>query len=240
MAIARDATSYQNFPSSTYSSWTLAHTCTGTDRFLSANASERNEKQDRVTSVTYNGVSMTRVLRLAGQFDALYMYSLANPASGSNNIVFNFSPTNSVGGGMYNASYTGVDQTTPVGGSDTAPIANATSRTITLTTTVSSAWLVSAALNNFTNFAAGTNTSLFNSTGGSRVTADTNAAMGAAGNYSIELSTDPSSADITMGAFVLNPVVSTIIKTVDGVTRANVKTYLGVASASIKTINGIT
>jgi hypothetical protein len=45
----------------------------------------------------------------------------------------------------------------------------------------------------------------------------------------------------TSGAGLAYPFSSsTTIKTIDGVTRANVKTFLGVASASIKTINGIT
>jgi len=53
------------------------------------------------------------------------------------------------------------------------------------------------------------------------------------------------SAEVTQlyngGAALAYPFSSsTTIKTVDGVTRANVKTFLGVASASIKTINGIT
>lgn len=208
MAIARDATNYTGFSTGTHSSWTHSHTTSGTDRYLFASIHERNEGEDRITSVTYNGTSMTRIIRLAGQFDAVYLYGLVNPDTGTHNVVANISPTNNVGGNIITGSYTGVDQSSPLGASGSAPTTNATSRTITLTTTVDNSWLISTALNNSTSFSAGTNTSLWNNTNVSRVFADSNGPNSPAGDYGQTLSTSPTSADITMVAAVLQPVVA--------------------------------
>lgn len=106
MAIARDATSEG---STTATSLTVAHTCTGSNRLLLVHILTNNTT-DTLTGMTYNGVAMTRLgihASTPNNFIA-YVYGLLAPATGSNNVVVTFSGSTVIG--LQNVSYTGVKQ----------------------------------------------------------------------------------------------------------------------------------
>ena len=140
MAIAFDAAT--NTVSDTSATVTFNHTTSGTDRLLVVPcASLNNGSLDAVTGVTYNGVSLTRLgspLQVGAFNWIIYLYYLANPASGTNSVVVTRNTTTGEGYGAA-ISYTGVDQASPIGASTNAsgvpgPI------TTTLSSTVDNAW----------------------------------------------------------------------------------------------------
>ena len=100
---------------------------------------------DIVTSVTYNGVTMTRAISNAISTDRRqYIYYLLAPTSGANNIVVTTS-----GGGpniqAKNTSYIGVKQGEQPDAS-TSPIQSATSPlTVSITTVINNCWMVTFA-----------------------------------------------------------------------------------------------
>ena len=108
----------------------------GTDRVLLVEVTWVDRTSD-ITSVTYNGVAMTTLCaKIINGNCAARMYGLANPASGSNNIVVTMSAGSvSVDGQISAWSGDGADQTTPF---DTAVTANGSGSTANI---VSSATL---------------------------------------------------------------------------------------------------
>lgn len=142
MAIAYDTyTQGKNWVSA--NSWTFAHTCTGSNRFL-AFGFMGSAAGDSVTGATYNGTAMTRLNTgndWAGS-NRFYTYYIANPDSGSNNIVISSSAT--VNASIISSSFTGVHQTTPIDSNKYDVGRTNSSNTFTLTTTVvgSNCWLV--------------------------------------------------------------------------------------------------
>lgn len=100
--------------------FTWAHTCAGSDRVLLVGISYY-DSGDTVSAVTYNSVALTVVSSSTvsnGQYTST-MYCLIAPATGSNTVSVTF--TGSVfdfkGGSI---SFTGADQTTPLGTANTA------------------------------------------------------------------------------------------------------------------------
>ena len=122
MAIAFDASSVGDGPTTGDDVLTFSHTCTGTDGFLSVFASNwfnANEVAPTM-SATYNGVAMdiinsTAVGDTAGDRHRLTAFGLEAPATGANNIVITTAQAVLEIIGAAN-SYTGVDQTTPFDG----------------------------------------------------------------------------------------------------------------------------
>lgn len=116
---------------------------------------------DTLTSVTYNGVAMTRAEFTTDTIDnRSYLYYLAAPATGANNVVITLSAAHEIYSMAW--SYTGVDQTTPI--DSHASLGQSTNNTsITQSTTVvaSDAWVVAAADSNANtiNYSTGLNAS---------------------------------------------------------------------------------
>lgn len=113
MAIAFDASSNGTISGS--SSITVAHTCTGANLALVVAAACPNSSDFLSgATVTYNGVSMGSPRVSVSSFASLvvYVWVLAAPATGTHNIVI--TPTSSAFIDLIAASFTGVDQTTPV------------------------------------------------------------------------------------------------------------------------------
>lgn len=140
MAIAFDAQSSSTFSST--SSRTNAHTCTGSNRFLLV--AFYRESGVTISSATYAGVALTSITSVNFGADAnkgFMIYGLANPASGANNIVVNYSGSGF--NGTMAVSYTGVHQTTPVETSNTAnPVGSSTTITANITVAVANTWAV--------------------------------------------------------------------------------------------------
>ena len=106
MAIAFDAVS--SGAGNTGTSYTLAHTCTGTDLWLVVMA-QRWGAGAIVLTATYNGVAMSQLWYVAAH---KRVFGLVAPATGANNIVItsDSDPDEIL---VVAASYTGVHQTTP-------------------------------------------------------------------------------------------------------------------------------
>lgn len=120
MAIARDSSTGLSASASGATSFTYAHTCAGDDRYLFVYVFDATTSEASVTGVTYNGVSMTKLVSARrGDSDRyIHIFGLVAPATGANNVVVSRTGTTSVmrSGAV---SYTGVDQTNPVNDTET-------------------------------------------------------------------------------------------------------------------------
>ncbi len=134
MAIARDTTTEGT---ATANSLTFSHTCTGSNLLLLVGVSDSNG--DGVTGVTYNGVSMTQLVKdVGGSSGYRYVYGLLNPATGANNIVISDSGVTNLY--AVGASYTGVKQSGLPDDTDQININAANSGTLNFTTNVADCW----------------------------------------------------------------------------------------------------
>lgn len=166
-------------------STTFAHTCSGSDRLLFVEA--YSTTGDDVTGITYNGVAMTQINKVSksGSSEKLYLYYLAAPATGSNNVVVSRSGS---GGFLHGAasSYTGAKQTgIPDSQTTTAPVGTGTSLTATTTTVANNCWLVAAFVCDNGGITAGSGTSVRGGDTSFDVIADSNGAKTPAGSHSL-------------------------------------------------------
>jgi len=143
MAIAFDSATPHTADLSFTGSYTFSHTCTGSDRYLIVEATTILTTGGSVTGITYNGVSMS--LLEGGSVNSgdyyTHVYGLANPASGSNNVVITYSSSDAV---LATAiSYTGVNQASPIDATALVTDLSASSpASFSITTTASNCWLV--------------------------------------------------------------------------------------------------
>lgn len=189
MAIAFD-TSSGDYETDGTTVW--SHTCTGSDRALLVGWYEFSSTAT-VTAVTYNGVSMTELGQVAadGTGGKVYLYGLANPASGANNVSITHSGSKQCFASA--ASYTGVDQTTPF--PDTATTGNNSGNTLTqsVTTSVNQSWLLLVGRSPSRTPTAGTGTNLVKlgtGSGDAGWVLDTTSAR-STGSNSLEWTVDP-------------------------------------------------
>lgn len=109
MAIAFDAVGASgNGAGVTSISW--SHTCTGADRLLLVGVASNAQ----VSGVTYNSVALTLAAEINTAAGGLWtaLWYLKGPATGANTVVVTHGSGRSEG---QSVSYTGVDQTTPIG-----------------------------------------------------------------------------------------------------------------------------
>jgi hypothetical protein len=146
MAIARDAVTGVTGMGAPAASYTFAHTCTGSNLMLTVGIFVSiNPASDVVSGVTYNGVAMTRSpngYAAAPANNSTWLYYLANPSTGANNVVITYSGTQNGSAGAI--SYTGCASTIDSGNSNTAG-PSASSCTVSTTTVADNAWLVGVA-----------------------------------------------------------------------------------------------
>jgi hypothetical protein len=137
MAIAFDAASVGTSTTSTTQTW--SHTCTGDNRILFVAGGIPTN--DTITGVTYAGVAMTKISGLQnGRWN--YLWYLIAPATGANNIVVTTSASDILR--SVAASYTGVKQSgvpdaTAEGNYSTGANADATQ---SVTTVADNCWIV--------------------------------------------------------------------------------------------------
>ncbi len=123
-----------------------------------------------ISSVVWNGVTMTQLVASTLTVDTgedAAIYGLAAPATGTHNLVINFSPNCPYGGAIVEKDWSGVDQTTPV--DNTAGINPAVPASPqTLSITVSAGGVASDVVNTggATPIVDGSQTEDFNSTAG--------------------------------------------------------------------------
>ncbi len=139
MAIAFDATSNSHQTNSVIS-W--SHTCTGSNGYLLVGVAQGNNV-DNVTSVTYNGVTMTQLQLVTPDATSLshqYLFGLAGPATGTNTVTVNRSASGEAR--CIGLSYTGVNQNSTPNNSGQDNAASNSPATFQATTASSSAWSV--------------------------------------------------------------------------------------------------
>lgn len=114
MAVAFDASSVGAGDDPSWS-----HTCTGSDRLLVVfTGNWVGSDTEEVTAVTYNGVALTRHSVHAWNTGYISMWYLIGPATGAHTIAVTTTASNQVS--CVASSWTGVDQSTPLG----TPVAN--------------------------------------------------------------------------------------------------------------------
>lgn len=114
---------------------TLSHTCTGSDLLLLVGIAHSAGDLSDVSGVTYNSVPMTRLSSINNSDSSANIrstiYYLVAPSVGANNIVVSISgppcAMNVIG-----ASFTGVDQSTPLGTAATSTTNNSTTPSVTV------------------------------------------------------------------------------------------------------------
>lgn len=115
MAIAHDASTTDQFGGG-HSSRTFAHTVSGSDLILFVKVGCYQNAGQTVTGITYNGVALTKVDAQNQGTNTIRaeLWYLVAPATGANNVIVTWSAA--VASASYCAtSYTGVNQTTPLG-----------------------------------------------------------------------------------------------------------------------------
>lgn len=138
MAIARDNYSGAFLGGST-NSHTISHTVSGSNRLLLI-GSYAGTNGTTVSSMTYAGNGTTYIDR--GKYNAnsswVYVHYQTAPATGANNVVVSFNQN--CYKGTVAASYSGVDQTTPINASGNTSTTNTNNLTKSLTSTVDNCW----------------------------------------------------------------------------------------------------
>ncbi len=145
--------------SSTGTSKTYSHTCTGSNLILFVGVIG-DVTNDNVTGVTYAGTAMTKVngVLIPGN-RYMTLWYLSNPSTGANNVVVSASSSILIGSGA--VSYTGTDQTQVL---DTDIIRNTntvnpgTSITTSVTTVTDNCWVMNFTAANSSLVTAGTGT----------------------------------------------------------------------------------
>lgn len=145
MAIAFDSSALLNISNPGSSSATWSHTCTGSSLVLFVGVLMVRISTNSIPTATYNGVSMTQISNTvtvspSGLGD-MYMFYLANPATGSNNVVVSYLSTGILGVNGVSLSYTGASQT---GIPDSSNSGNGSGTSFSVSTTVvaSNCWVV--------------------------------------------------------------------------------------------------
>jgi hypothetical protein len=197
-AIAFDATVTSVNPASN----TVSFTTSGSDRYLVVQV--LSSPGDTVTGVTYNGVAMSQIMTSTFGAQANELWGLANPASGTHNIVASFSgaPSTVV---IDAISYTGAQQTTPIEATGTNS-GSGTSASVSVTTLTDNAWLVGYFRANSASgaFTAGSNTVIrTDAAEGTRQLADSGAVQSPPGSFSLNATMATGSWNVM--AFSLKP-----------------------------------
>jgi hypothetical protein len=137
VSIALDSTSSAGNTGINSLSW--PHTCSGTNRILFV-ALNLNNTAVGITSVTYNGVSMTNIDNItSGSSIRTLLYYLINPTSGTNTVAMTTNNGNIVIEGVA-ASYTGASQFSQPDASAQAGNTN----TVNISVVNSNCWIIGA------------------------------------------------------------------------------------------------
>lgn len=243
MAIARDA--YSIAGRSAGLTRTLSHTCTGSNLLLLAWVEEYGTNaSDNITGVTYNGVAMTRIAfptAAGGSVLRWYLYALLAPATGTHNIV----ATGTYSGsqiGIYAVSYSGVKQTSNPDVVVTQSQSNSSPLTLSLTTVADNAWFVGGVCTDGTTPTANSNcTVINNSTDNFNVFEYNSNPKTPTGSVSMSVNVSSTNNWSSYGAGVsIAPyILTTNIKSFNGLAYASTKSVNGLAIASMKTWNNL-
>lgn len=187
MAIALDHSSFGAFNAGVISQ-TFSYTCNGTNRILFIGV-VGDITNDKITTVTYGSVSMTLVGKIVTPAERfIYLYSLVNPASGSNSCVISASGTTDIA--SVAISYTGAKQTSNPDNQTTNTVPSATTLTTSLVTGNDNDWTVLWMKTNANPPTASTGSTVRQITGSAGLF-DSNAAITPAASYSMSVNASP-------------------------------------------------
>lgn len=184
MAIAIDSIDAGFFDNSgTTTTFTLAHTCTGSNLTLVVFAVII--QPFLFTGITYNGVAMTlqssNTTALTNEYNS-YIFTLINPPTGTHNIV---ATSNSNIGGtshqmtMWGASYTGTSQTAIDSSVTVYNIVSASPASVSTTVVASNCWITGFAADaNGTTYTAGSGTTTHVAQNHNMMLGDSNGTVG--------------------------------------------------------------
>ncbi len=176
MALAFDASA--NGPTGA-SPLTWTHTCTGSNLVLLVYCFAFGG--DNVTSVTYNGVALTQLTKVAAFAAMYYVYALAAPATGAHSVVVTTSSGNALG---VSVSYTGAAQSgLPDQSTTNTQASGPTTFGTSVTPVAANCWVVSGAMNNAALPTVNTNLTSRNSASSLLAVGDSNAAVTAGVSY---------------------------------------------------------
>lgn len=204
MAIALDSASNwaEAFSVSTLS-W--SHTCSGSDRILFVAFVHNDDTVDRVTGITYNSVSMTRINSSSQGTDGrIYLYYLVAPATGSNTVTVSMNASDDLVRGI-SVSYTGASQTGVPDAQGTTTFSAVTSGSLSVTSIANNCWMVmSQSYDANVQPTAGASTTKRGSSSGIVVPGvgfyDTNGAITPAGSRTLNWNSGLSTKGQTVGA----------------------------------------
>lgn len=202
---AKSETLATNFPSSL----SVNHTTSGSDRFLVVWA-WTGTGSEALTTATYNGVSMTPLMTLTpadAVVNNIKMWYLANPAVGTHPITVSKAGTSNRYIWIRATSYTGVNQTTPIGATTTNSGAGVTSLATPITTLADNSWVVAGAVYDTiaSNSTAGSGTTLRTNGGNQWADAfDSGSAVTPAGSKTININRGNSDAIYVLQAEIVD------------------------------------
>lgn len=149
-AIAYDnAANGGNASASCSDSW--SHTVAGSDRLIVLMSGvEDSTAGDRVVdSASYNGDALGSGASGDGLSTNFSLWYLANPDTGANTMSVTWCSSGSISsGGGASVSYTGVDQSSPTGGTNGTTYGNDSTPSISVDTTASNSWVVGGVTSN--------------------------------------------------------------------------------------------
>jgi hypothetical protein len=183
-------------------SFTKAFTLSSADNRFLVVTIFTDSSNDKVSGVTYNGVSMTRLYSRTDNTNSnrFYMYYLINPASGTHNIVVLFN-TSTLASALA-SSYTGVKQTSPVEAYGSNASGSSNPFVVSATVTTEESWLVGGIRANG-GATEGTDTTFRISGGYGQYNADSNGGK-SAGSQSLQYSNDGSNGLVGITAVILD------------------------------------
>lgn len=182
MAIAFDTSVSGGNSASTSLTW--SHTVTGSNSVLEVVTQGNVAGTDDITSVTYAGVSLTKIDGVQIPSDRyIGLWELINPATGANNVVISFT-----GSFMqaHSASYTGVAQSGQPDASNKGTATSTTSVTVSVTTVADNCWLVGSFGNASSTPLAGTGTTSRQAATAGIALFDSNGAKTPPGSFSLQ------------------------------------------------------
>lgn len=184
----------------------------GTNRILMVAFIVNRAGAPTISSVTYNGVAMTATSNSPNStFQFLYVYYLANPASGTNNVVITLNSSIEIHACA--ASYTGAAQTGIPDAVATQTAGSGTSATLTATTIADNSWMFGIFRNDSAgNGSAGVGTIQRASMTGQASCDDSGAALTPPGSNSIQETWTGSATNYSLG-LSFAPFVAPIIVT---------------------------
>lgn len=242
LAFVRSATDYKWGVAT--DPFTKAFDCTGVDALFVVITT--NQAQN-VSGITYNGVAMTQVSAITAATQKSWVYAIASPSTGSNNIVVDFSANCSYFH-FAAAGFSGAD-TADIVGASTTYYSNSTTSTLngSLTTESANSWLldfiaVGGDGDTVTPGSSQTERAYLQNQGFETYISSLAVASPGATTSNFTLN---GTNDYTYSRTVVELKVATgssgpaNIKTINGLAKASVKTVNGLAMASIKTINGL-